>query len=335
MEYQLFCGIDPAKSSFDYHLLSPHEVSFGQGQVLNCATAIDSFIKDLLDKHQLSGNQILICIENTGYYTNQLVHALLTKKIPCWIVDALHLNRSMGRVRGKNDRLDARRIAKFACRNYQDARPHQATPEVISQLNSLVRQRERMLKSIHQLRVGIQEEKAMMLNNTQGWYTASEQAIKALAEQLKIIEQHIAQLIASDQRLSRINAVLQSVPGIGPINACLLLITTHGFSRLNNGRQLAAYIGLAPYPYESGSSIKRKASISSLGCRKIKAKLTMGARSVSRTNNRLGKFYQKKISEGKLHKVALNALKNKMIKTACACVKKDVMYDENFVHVLA
>lgn len=330
MIFELICGVDPAKAKFDYHLTNSSGQTLEIGVVENTEEAITLFLKELLSTHELPKSKILFCVENTGSYNNRLIYGLYQIGIPSWVVDSFHLNRSIGRVRGKTDELDAARIAKFACRNYQDAVLFEPKSEAVLKLRSLEKQRSRMLKSLHMVATSIKEEREQSSIDTTDWFTHSEELATSIRQAIKALECEINKVIMSDARFKRVYKIACSVPGIGPVTARLLICVTDGFTKFSTGRKLSSFAGMAPLAHESGSSIKRKPKSSTMTSKNIKSKLTMGALSLIGTERKMAAYYDRLIAKGKDHLVAINAVRNKMIRTVVACVKSNRMYDENY-----
>lgn len=330
MIFELICGIDPAKMKFDYHLVDSVGQTLEVGIVENTKEAITLFLQELLSVHQLPKSKVLFCVENTGSYNNRLMYGLYETGISTWLVDSFHLNRSIGRVRGKTDQLDAARIAKFACRNYQDAEFFKPKSEVALKLRSLESQRSRMLKSLHIVATSIKEEREQSSIDTTDWFIHSEELATSMRQAIKALECEMNKVIMSDDHFKQVYKIACSVPGIGPVTARLLICTTDGFTKFSTARQLASFAGIAPLPYESGSSIKRKLRSSTMTSKNIKSKLTMGAISLIGTERKMAAYYANLIAKGKEHLVAINAVRNKMIRTVVACVKNNRMYDENY-----
>ena len=65
-------------------------------------------------------------------------------------------------------------------------------------------------------------------------------SLTALKEEQKAVEQQIQQLIQADARLKELFDLMVSVPGIGPVIATELLITTNEMQTINNPKKLAA-----------------------------------------------------------------------------------------------
>jgi len=74
-------------------------------------------------------------------------------------------------------------------------------------------------------------------------------------------------------------ALLQSIPGIGPVTSAALMASVGDASAFKNGRQLAAWIGLTPKQYASGET-NRMGKISKRGNSTLRKYLIHGARTV-------------------------------------------------------
>ncbi|MBK7751803.1 MAG: transposase [Flavobacteriales bacterium] len=64
----------------------------------------------------------LFCLEPTGHYGYLLVEELMRAGLPTWLAHPLDIKHSIGSTRGKNDRIDAQRIADYARRHHDKAR---------------------------------------------------------------------------------------------------------------------------------------------------------------------------------------------------------------------
>jgi adenylyl- and sulfurtransferase ThiI len=65
-------------------------------------------------------------------------------------------------------------------------------------------------------------------------------SLTTLQEEQKVVEQAIKQLIEADPRLKELFDLMVSVPGIGPVIATELLITTNEMQTINDPKKLAA-----------------------------------------------------------------------------------------------
>jgi transposase len=85
----------------------------------------------------------------------------------------------------------------------------------------------------------------------------------------------IAQAARDNDRSKR----LMTLPGIGPVTASALLASIGGGHDFDNGRQVAAWIGLVPGQYSSGGKA-RLGRITKAGDSYLRSLLVMGARAV-------------------------------------------------------
>jgi len=125
-----------------------------------------------------------------------------------------------------------------------------------------------------------------------------------------------------------------SVIGVAFVIASYMLVTTNNFTSFDNGREYACYSGIAPFPYESGSSIKGKTKISNLANKKIKAILSNGANSSALWDPEMKKYYKRKAAEGKDHRLIINSIRCKLVNRVFAVVNRQTpyvsIYQQNF-----
>ena len=107
-----YIGIDVSKSTLDVVLYStdlgkksPH---------LNVSNTKEGFkeIINWLKLQKIKLNKAFFCMEFTGIYSDDIASFLNEKKLSYTRVSPLHMKRSMGLTRGKNDKIDAYYIAK-------------------------------------------------------------------------------------------------------------------------------------------------------------------------------------------------------------------------------
>lgn len=110
------------------------------------------------------------------------------------------------------------------------------------------------------------------------------QLIHRLGEHLQTLERQVNELEAQIQHWHRENAAsrrLAAIPGIGPITASALVASIGDATCFNNGRQLAAWLGLVPRQHSSGGK-PTLLGISKRGDTYLRTLLIHGARAVVR-----------------------------------------------------
>ena len=95
-------------------------------------------------------------------------------------------------------------------------------------------------------------------------------------------------------------------------------------------RKYACYIGVAPFDYTSGTSIRGKTQVSKICRTQQKAELSMAARSAIVHDPGLRRYYQRKMKEKggdkSAHGIVINAIKFKLILRMFAVVRAGEPY---------
>lgn len=99
--------------------------------------------------------------------------------------------------------------------------------------------------------------------------------IRRLDEPIETYDQHIRWMAQADDRSKR----LMGMPGIGPTTAGALLAAIGKGHDFDNGRQVAAWLGLVPGQYSSGGK-SRLGRITQAGDSYLRTLLILGARAV-------------------------------------------------------
>ena len=103
----------------------------------------------------------------------------------------------------------------------------------------------------------------------------AEEVVVDLCDQLlflhaKILRQsrHMTQIAKSEKRV----ALLRTIPGVGPITASAIVATVGSGKQFNNGRELAAWLGLTPL---KRSSVGKERNVYLNVCRADKAAIAI------------------------------------------------------------
>jgi transposase len=197
--------------------------------------------------------------------------------------NAAHIKWSFGIARGKNDKIDAIRLCKYACKESDELKMSKPLNPKLIQLKDLQTSRTRLLSQKNANETYLKElnginDKATQKSLDQAYKTA----IEGLKKSIVAIEKLIKELIESDKNLQKSYDLLLSVPGIGNITAIYLIVCTNNFSGNISGKQLASYAGVAPFGNSSGTSIKKPEKVHKIGTPKrankeLKKILHMGA----------------------------------------------------------
>jgi len=152
-----------------------------------------------------------------------------------------------------------------------------------------------------------------------------------LTEQLKLVDRKIKLLLRRYNNAVGQYELLISIPGIGPVIAGWLLVYTEGFTRFDNARQLACFVGSAPFPNQSGK-IKNPDRVSEWRCVRLKTLLPNGVHSAIQYDPELRDYYNQKCGEGKHPKSVKNAVVCKLLYRVFAVINRGTPYVKLYEH---
>lgn len=287
-------GIDISKASVDVCVLSASGQSWSRHE-----TALDVVCSDLRNR-----GVSLTVVEPTGGYERRVIAALEAAGLAVAMVNARQI-REFARAAGllaKTDRIDARVLAEYARRMEPAVRERKSASR--ERLSALVRRRRQLVAM----------RKAELIRKHQAGDADLLEAVEAhigfLSCQLRAVETRLAEHIAADRELAADDALLRSMPGIGPVAAASLLAELPELGRIDR-RKIAALVGLAPFNRDSGSLRGRRKIWG--GRADLRQSLHMGGIAAIRRDNAFAAAYRRLRERGKPHKVATIAVLRKMI----------------------
>ena len=331
MNFKNFIGIDVSKGTIDIALVRDSTansiVSTQFGNDFKGMVNLEEFIK----KQKLIMDETLFCMEHTGIYCRLLSHYLVESKYHVWLEMPVQIIRSLGIQRGKNDRIDAVRIAEYACLKKDKAVLWQPPREIVIKINDLLTLRDRLIESRKSLKQPIKEFVHAGFKETADLIERMcSNTLKALDKEIDQVEKELMKIINKDSNLKKLYDLATSIPGIGRITTLNLLYFTNEFTIYSNAKQLACYCGVAPFNRSSGTSVKGKPRVSSFANKRLKKLLHMVAMSTISCDAQLTQYYQRKVSEGKNGMSVLNAIRNKVLHRLCAVIKRGTPYQAEY-----
>jgi len=335
MEFEFFIGIDVSKNELDFAVRQGKSFLFHR-EVANEPRAINSFIKELGKLRGFHLNKAVFCMEHTGIYNNHALACLHKRKAHICLEAATQIKNSLGNIRGKNDKIDAIRIADYAYDKRDKLRLWQPKREIVQQLAHLATTRLRLITVKKQLKVPLKEHAAFSTMKTSKLNTQiCSHTLKALDQDIDRADKAIEQLIKADAELTRIFSLVTSVSGIGKVTAVQVIIATNEFKDINNPKKFACYAGIAPFTDDSGKIVK-KARVSHMANKKVKTLLHLSAIVAIQYNPDLKLFYERKVIQDKKNKMSvINAVRNKLILRIFACVNQNRPYEKNYCKLVA
>lgn len=318
-------GIDVSKNTLDCHLyLQREELS----AVANSVPGFKQIGRWLKKQCKGNTNGMLVVMEHTGIYTYGLEQYLYKQGIAYVKRPALDIKRSLGMVRGKTDKADARFISKYGWMRKEELTPTKPVSDRLVELQQLMNYRDKLVADRASYLTRIKELEGQMGKKLSSKISDSSTYIMdVLNREIKELEQAIKELLKEEQSLQTNYELATSVVGIGFSTAVHFIIATENFTRFPDARKLICYCGVAPFKHESGSSIRGRTRVSPLANKKLKSLLTMAAICAVRFDKDLKGKYEQKVAEGKPKMSVINIIRAKLIERVFAVVKRQAKYE--------
>lgn len=320
MEQQVV-GIDVAKKTLDIVLTNGIQKNYKQFENTQKGHALlDNWLKKqgILRAH--------ICLEATGQYGDGIAEYLYSMDYPVSIVNPARIKHyaSSKLRRNKTDKADAQVIAEFCLR--EKPAIWSPPPASFKDLQALIRHLE-----------GLQATRQQEVNRlTSGVHTAAvveslEEIRTFLDDQIKKTRKTIQKHIDLHPDLKRMQDLLVTIPGIGKLTAAKLLGEIRNIRDFQNARQLAAYAGLTPRNFLSGTSVHKKTRLSKTGNAHLRKALFMPAITAKHWNSIVRIFCDRLKLSGLRPMEVIGAAMRKLIHLVFGVLKTGRPFDPNYL----
>lgn len=299
-------GVDVSKAKLDIAL--PEEML----TVKNNTEAI----QQLVDR--IGSDSVLVVMEATGGYENQLVQVLHHHGIALAVVNPRRVRdfaKGIGKD-AKTDPIDARVIAYYG----EIVKPaaQLAKSDDTKKLGALVERRRQLLGLIGQENNRLQQVDDAEIKKL------IQKSLEMLKKQLKTVDERLAKAIKKPTAChQRKVAILESAKGIGPVAISTFLAELPELGELNR-TEIAKLVGVAPINNDSGQHAGKRKTIG--GRSYVRRVLYMATLVATRHNPTIRKFYQRLLANGKQKKVALVAAMRKLLTILNTLIKKDELW---------
>jgi transposase len=239
----------------------------------------------------------LVVVEATGGLERGVVTALEGVGLAVAVVNPRQIRdfaRCLGRL-AKTDRIDAQVLAQYGEAVGPEPRPRPDAAARAAQ--SLVARRRQLVEMLTM-------EKNRLHQAPPKTQPGSRRHLEFLEGELADVEQELTKAIQANPIWQEIYIRLQTVKGIGPVTASLLLLALPELGHLDR-KAIAALVGVAPFNRDSGTL--RGKRVCSGGRAPVRTGLYMATRAAIRFNPPIRACYARLVAAGKLDKVALVA----------------------------
>lgn len=327
MKFKEVVGLDISKLTIDVaiHTSKSHFV------IKNKPRGFKALINRVFKLCDCDCEKIVFVLEHTGMYSHQISLFFSQNNIPFVIVPGLEIKRSLGISRGKNDKIDAQKIARYAYIRRDELQLHKVPQENLLSLKRLLGLRDKMVKQRAGYKVSLKEAKSVYKRKeNEVLFKTQEQLIHHLSKQIKAVETQMMNIINNDLKLLQMFKLITSIKGIGQQTALYMIVYTNAFTKFKNARKFASYCGVAPFPNQSGSSLKGKTKISNLAFKKLKSLLDLCAWSAIQFDPELKFYYHRRVNEGKNKRCTLNVIRFKLITRMFAVINRKTPFVDTF-----
>jgi len=290
----IYVGIDVSQSQLEVALYPPGtgwSVVYDAGGIAGLVTRLDAL------------TPTLIVLEATGGLERAVTDALHQAGLPVAVVNPRQIRdfaRASGRL-AKTDRLDAQCIAHFAAARTPPAQP--APDPATRALTALLVRRRQVVAMLT-------AERGRLLRSVPTVREYLDADISWLEAEIVRLDSALHAAISASPRWREHLALLQSVPGVGPVLAMTLLAELPQLGQVSN-RRLALLVGVAPLNRDSGGWRGKRTIWGGRG--QVRAVLYMAALAATRHNPVIKAYYQRLCAAGKAKKVALVACMHKLL----------------------
>ena len=313
-------GIDVSRRKFDAALLS-EDGKMKHKVFANTKTGF-SKVLEWLDRQK--ANRVHACLESTGVYGEKLAYALADAGHKVSVVNPARI-KGFGQSelsRTKTDKADASLIARFCLAlNPEEWTP---SPPHVRRL----RERARRLEALGDM---LQQERNRLESAGDKDVRRSIQGVIAWIEQeMGTIRSAIRGEIDRHPDLRGKRDLLESIPGIGEATIVTILAEFGSVEKFDSARQMAAFAGLVPRLYLSGSSVRGKTRLSKTGSSRIRKALYMPALVAKKYNPILADFCERLQRAGKSPMAIIGAAMRKLIHIIYGVLKSGKPFDPDY-----
>jgi transposase len=324
-KWNFILGVDVSKLTLDVHCAELNE----HIKITNGAEGFKVF-KKWVKEFRIDLAKSIIVMEYTGGYEYKLIQFCESLSISYTRIPGLAIKNSLGITRGKNDKVDAKRIANYADEKIKTISPDKPLNKGILQLKELLSFRKRLVRINAGLKASLKERIAMYeVPQKDIIRKITEANIERNKEDVKKLDILLMELITEDASMLNNYIIITSIKGIGPVNASMTIAYTENFTSFSNPRTYAVYAGVIPFDHTSGTSVKGRKRVSHLANKELKQELNQAARTAIIWDKELAEYATRKL-QSKPYGIVLNNVKFKLILRMFSLVKRGELFVENY-----
>ena len=268
-----------------------------------------------------------ICMEATGSYWEGLAEALYQGGYRVSVVNPYQIKRYGDHLlnRNKTDKADASLIAEFCEKDRERLRAWKPFSPEIKALRSMGRRLDELqgMKQQEQNRLKSGVTDLVVIESLQ-------ENLKQLDAQIKALWKKIKEHVNQHPDLREKQRLLTSIPGIGKLTAIKMIAEIGEIKDFTSASQLAAYAGLAPKQFQSGSSVHKQTRISKQGRTELRRCLYMPAVVASEHNPIVMDLKRRILTSGHVMMEVIVAAMKKLLHLVYGVLKSGKPFDPDY-----
>lgn len=319
-----YLGIDVSKATLDAKLLLQLQPPKFRSKVVPNTPAGVAALLDWSTRHSRGPVRDLhVVLEATGHYHDLAATTCFDAGTRVSVLNPAQVRefaRSLA-LKSKTDALDSAVLARFGA--LLQPPPWQPEPPEIRELKAL-------LQRLDSIETDLRRE---LNRREQADHTALpvevlqsiDASIAFLRQQQTALQKRIHDHIDGHPALRRDRELLKTIPAIGDKTAfrMLALLRSRNFTHAS---QPAAFVGLVPVEFTSGSSVHKRPRLSKAGNARFRAALYMAAVVAIRHNPDIRAQYQRLLANGKSKMSAIGAAMRKLVHICFGVLKHQLPY---------
>jgi len=320
-----YLGIDVAKKTLDCMLLDTSTGKLkSKGGISNTAAGFVQLLNWLAEKNAVAPHVVM---EPTGLYHEAAALALADAGLIVSLVNPAQLRafaQGLG-VKNKTDKEDSAVLARFGAA--QNPAPWQPPSPSARRLKALLARRDAVADDLQ--RECNRKEANDFSSTPEAVSDSIAESIAFLKAELKRLEKMIAKHINDDPDLRKKKELLETIPGVGR-RVSTHMTTLFAGRTFERAEQLAAYLGLVPVVWESGSSVRGRPHMSKAGPAYVRKVLYMPAVVARSCNPHIKALNERLLAKGKSKMAAIGAAMRKLVHLCFGVIHSGKPYNPNF-----
>lgn len=308
-ENPVILGIDVSKDWVDINVHGQDEVH----RIDNAKRPINDVLKPY--------RGAIVAVESTNTYHKLAVERAMALGMTVYLIDGRRLKNYAEAIgqRFRNDAIDARLIARYVAHEHHQLKPFKPRPAELEQLWTLLKRRGALVQEriAHDQRFADFKGFAKVATHLKA-------VRKALCAAIKSIDASVKTLIDTLGYHDDFKRLLD-IPGIGPLNAAMLVARYHA-SDVQHHDALVAFIGIDVRTKDSGKH-KGRRKLTKHGDGEARRLIYLAAESACRPGQLFEQRYKDLITKGMKPIAAHIVVARKLIKIAFAILSKGITFD--------